>query len=99
MAQVTLATVARAIRKNGWAQVTGEFVKKQNGKVVGACALGQAGLNLGVDGNNLVGALNEFDNLGEAIIEWNDQNKWTLAQIADRIEKDWTPYLDRVIEV
>ena|ERR1700741_4569613 len=99
MAQVTLATVARAIRKNGWKQVTGEFVQKQNGKVVGACALGQAGLNLGVDGGNLVSALNEFSELGDQIIEWNDQNKWTLAQIADRIEKDWTSYLNRVIEV
>lgn len=101
MAQVTLATVARAIRKNGWKQVTGEFIKKENGKVVGACALGQAALNLGVEGNDLLEALNDFDEneLGAQIIEWNDTNKWTLAQIADRIEKDWTPYLNQVIEV
>lgn len=99
MAQVTLATVARAIRKNGWKQITGDYVKRVNGKIVGACALGQAGLNLGVAGDDLERALNVYNDLGHAIIDWNDENKWTLDQIAERIEKDWTPYLDEVIVV
>lgn len=100
--KTTLGVVARAIRKNGYKQAIGTFVEEKNGKVVAACALGQAALNLHCDPHNLVYALDRIKSadgigLGQTIINWNDTNKWTLAYIAERIEKDWTDDLSATV--
>lgn len=103
--KTNVAVVANAIRQNGYEQAFGSFknVDPKTGKI-SACALGQAGLNLKVEGGNLCHALNRFvdgdgTGLGDTIVEWNDENHWTLDQIAERIERDWTHVLYETVVV
>lgn len=83
---VTLAEVAAAIQKNGWAKVTGTYVKTdKDGRVVGGCAIGQGAVNLGVTYTSLKAALDQlmvFDGeslipmkLGDWVTNRNDNNK------------------------
>jgi hypothetical protein len=88
---VTLAEVAAAIQKNGWAKATGTYVRKDaEGKVIGGCAIGQGAVNLGVSHHSLETALNQimvFDgtdapmSLGSWIIEQNDRKGLTVGEI------------------
>jgi hypothetical protein len=103
--RTSVGIVARAIRKNGYKQSFGSFVVQGSGKkVIEACAIGQGALNLKCDPYALNKALNKYKNsqglgLGDSIIEWNDQNHWPLATIADRIERDWSDVLDAEVVV
>lgn len=54
-----IKTVAEAIRKNGVKQVRGKFILYDYlGEVVGACAIGQAGLNLAMSSDHILLRLN-----------------------------------------
>lgn len=80
-----------AIRRNGYKQSKGSFVRYDaDGKVESACALGQAGLNLNKNPNELLEKFEKFLVLNRLpyinIIGLNDYKGLTCAQIADAIE-------------
>jgi hypothetical protein len=71
MRNFKLRTISKAIRKNGWPQITGTYTMDEDGeatsvkkKVIGACALGQGALNLNVPAPVLHTYLNDL-NLGD----------------------------------
>lgn len=89
--KVTLEEIAAAVQKNGWAKVTGTYVKYDSkGKVVGGCALGQGAVNLGVTYMSLRDALAGIyvfngDDAPVALSDWiinqNDNTKTTVGEI------------------
>lgn len=92
--------VVDAIRKNGLPQTQGTYIKRDinTGNPLAACALGQAGINLGHTGSyiaNIVGSIISpvHGNLDTYIVYLNDTEKLNFAQIADRIEKDYAEFL------
>lgn len=49
MKTVTGREIYEAIKKNGYPWIQGTYITRYNDEIQGACALGQASLNLGVD--------------------------------------------------
>lgn len=93
-----VSQVIDAIEQNGYKQIRGSYITwedslyspRDKDHVVGACALGQAALNLGIGFTDIEGALNEVylgsaGNLDEYIIELNDGAGLTCKQIAAEI--------------
>lgn len=88
--------VINAIRKNGYPQVVGYL-----GNKYGACAIGQAALNLDVEAQALTDQLGNMklvsngqdddlvsiSDLANLIIHYNDRKKLTCTQIADLLER------------
>lgn len=103
--KATVSVVANAIRKNGYKQAFGVYVERDSyNKVKSACALGQAGLNLGIEGERLYRALQSIksptgNQLGTWITLLNDDDRLTLDQIADAIERDWADRLSETVSV
>lgn len=98
MPQVTIKNLAEAIRQNGlpkakYSYFGGSFWDE----ATGACALGQAAINLNADVTGLATAVAAA---GYPIANWNDTTDMTLPEIADKLEAVATgrDELDRVIE-
>lgn len=99
--RTSVRVVANAIRANGSPQGFGTFHDSFTGA---RCAIGQAAKNLKVEPNALSVALGSIRSasgrsLSDAIVDMNDTARWPLDKIADRIERDWEPYLDERVEV
>jgi hypothetical protein len=113
---ITVRDVAEAIRKNGLPKTTNNFYEYESGgvrykrtkllvgeKPVAACALGQAGLNLDVDAEELYDKLNLLRSddtttrsylfLGDEIAKANDDGD-SLDEIADAIINQYPDLLD-----
>lgn len=96
--QLTLQIIIDAIRKNGLQQAYGRFFELKNTKIIKACALGQAAIN--IDPENPKGveiqlALNDIGryldlqldvSLGNYVVDLNDVDKLSFAKIADKLE-------------
>lgn len=72
---ITVRDVYNALKQNGFEHIRRDWTRADiEGVITGACVLGQAALNLGVDANtysgNLVSALNAF--------EVSTHNKWAF---------------------
>ena len=109
-----VSEVIEAVRKNGYEQITGSLIKASGAKFIGACAMGQAALNLGVNPWNLEEAGYSVEiKMGEndldikpdtsvaltGFIEYlNDGKRLTCEQIADEAEKAYKDYLDVEIQ-
>lgn len=93
----TIQEVIDAIRKNGYPQTTGTMVSRGGKKILGACAIGQAGLNLKVDPYRLADGLNDSpcvikgDKIDTHIMRLNDELYYTLTAIADDLESKLLP--------
>lgn len=104
--KLTVAQVVDAIEQNGYKQAYGTMYDMPNGA---ACAMGQAGLNLGVSGYALSDELQTFTGLmlpnGETmdlagfIVSRNDHYHAKPATIAQRIRMYFPEILDHTLEV
>lgn len=86
-----------AIRKNGYEQISGSYFELKDGTldkngnnlpnkedVIGACAIGQAALNLGVT----PAFIRENWTYHWKVTDLNDGGKLTLDQIAQEVERE-----------
>ncbi len=106
-AYITIKDVLNAIRKNGYKKIQGsyyEYVESNRTNwerpyetATGACAFGQAALNLGMhNANDLderVGHSNiniDFIPINQHIRRLNDMTEMTLPEIADVVERQLT---------
>jgi hypothetical protein len=92
---ITKADLVEAIRKNGVPQTKGTLIRYSINEGVSACAMGQAGINLGIDPNKLESLLYEnqvivpTQGFLHVWIEFlNDDAMLTYEQIADRVEEE-----------
>lgn len=117
MKKFTLREVFAAIRKNGYKKAYGTYIRTNNGlpagKVISACAIGQAALNLNVSPSVLADSLHKFKAtmggvfgpydipLESRIFSLNDSETedLSLPEIADTVEKEYKNYLDEIIYV
>ena len=89
---VTVDDVLDAIEKNGLEQLFGHFFsdgkvdynhKIGMKKIIKACAIGQASINLDINPFALIGGLNDaVPNLGKRIVMMNDNRKKSFKEIA-----------------
>lgn len=107
--------ITAAIRKNGYPKIQGSYFSREaadihtrlaDRKVLGACAVGQASLNLNVSASNLDAGLRGITatdsmckSLASRIIRLNDYTDWDMAQIADIVEAEYKDQLDTVVTV
>lgn len=107
MKKVTLADIIDAIEKNGYTQIIGEFIRydPDDGKtVIGACALGQAALNLDVHPDKLFKAI-RYDasdrvvGFTNTIFNMNDFQRLPLPLIAPVLRRKYATSLDELIEI
>lgn len=109
---VTLREVLAAARQNGFEHVRDSWfqqkwdVEKKEHFIDGACALGQAAINLGIEPYSLRNkrVKNEAGSRREpflAIIRLNDNTEkgYNLNEIADNIEKRYADVLDVPVTV
>lgn len=83
-----------AIRDDGYKKGTGTLIRGYGGRIEEACTGGQAGLNLGVAGQDLLDKLSKFQiiiagektSIGNYIVHKNDHSPMTPKQIADALE-------------
>lgn len=113
MRTITLRDVFAAMRKNGYPKAIGSYRRDNvKGEVREACAVGQAGLNLGVEPIYLAHAINDSrlpfniemnllvgGHLGSIVFRMNDYSSLSVPEIADTLEKKYEKYLDTKIEV
>lgn len=98
---ITVADVADAIEENGIPQIVGHFTHSVDGEVIGACAIGQAAINLGVHPKSLQYELDKLFNkgdyraLGGQIISWNDSNRYSYKVIANKIRESFADSLNK----
>lgn len=107
--------ITAAIRKDGYAKTQGQYFIREpanfnvpwfDRKVVAACALGQASLNLNVSAADLEAALRPITSdsethrsLGGMIIRLNDFTNKNMAEIADTVEAEFKDQLDQVVNI
>jgi hypothetical protein len=85
---VTYREFIAAIRKNGYKQGYGAFIRGIRGEEVSACALGQAAINLDVSPIILSSKYMSSKAFNKPnIINMNDHRKMPLSEIADEVEK------------
>ncbi len=93
---VTVAEAAAAIRQNGWKKAASWGQYDGEGRFVAGCALAQAGVNLGCDGQSLRDALNAikvFDGgkvevgLADWIMDQNDHTSITVGELGRLVER------------
>lgn len=102
---ITLGDVFDAIEKNGYPQIRGNFIKYKGdddtNDVIGACAVGQGALNLGVAptelGYHLANIKVGDRPLSDAIFSRNDGSKWKCKTIATFFRKKLEGQLDTVV--
>lgn len=95
-----LSEIIDAIEKNGYPQITGQYVVyDEETKVIGACALGQAGLNLGSEGTHLFSALHLYGppGINNNIFRMNDALGMSCKEIAEGLRIQYSGYLDAPI--
>ena len=111
MKEITLGQVLDAIEQNGLEQITGSYFRYSNGSTyfnngaapIGACAIGQGAINLHVDADALVGALdklikvNQNGGLGNSIIRANDSKGWTFKEIATHYRNKYSRRLNDIV--
>jgi hypothetical protein len=101
----TIKQIVDAIRQNGLPKGKYKYVTRRNGVPVSGCALGQAALNLGVGPVALANAFmnREWESgigrIANNIISLNDNTAFSLAEIADRIENQYSALLSDEISV
>src|SRR6188768_2763686 len=86
---VTRDEFIKALEDNGYPQIRGDYMRNNpNGSLEGACAFGQAALNLGVHASSLAAALSGSAHyeLSDNIILWNDEFMLTIPEIVDKIK-------------
>ena len=112
---VTLSQVVEAMEENGYPQGYRHLLKDsrestldsyKGQKIVAACAIGQAGLNLGVGLLALAGALhniklrtNSKESLFDFIVELNDIKEFPVKEIAVKTRKQYNKIINKSIEV
>lgn len=102
-----------AIEQNGYKQIRGNYIKfvegvlgNERGKenVLGACAIGQAALNLNVQWSSLEDALENIMirqdmDLAATIIELNDSFGLSCQKIAKEIREKYPEILDKEVDL
>jgi len=90
--QISVGDILDAMERNGYPQIDNFFVKYEDGKVLGACAIGQAGLNLNILPIEVYMFLNKAYNdeefntdLGDLIAADNDN----LVFPVDEVARNW----------
>jgi hypothetical protein len=104
---LTVRQLLDAIEKNGLPQERGTFVRTSNtfegwSSVLGACAIGQAALNLGVDWYDLESGFAEVKTKGRrllinSIIGRNDSHGWSYKEIAEYYREKFADRLDEPV--
>jgi len=109
-----VSEVIDAIEKNGYPKIKDVFIQKNprvnilgfkyGSKITGACAIGQAALNLGVFYEDLYRGLNKIQkgfhgSLKGRIVELNDYTEMTIPEIAQQVREEFKDYLDAKIDV
>ena len=92
--KITVREIADAIEKNGYPHIKNNYITRDKitYEVLGACALGQAALNLGVD-------VDVVDSLPFAVevISLNDDKGWSLKDIAHYLRESYASNLDEIV--
>jgi hypothetical protein len=109
---ITVAEFLDALEKNGYKHIRGSFVRETSKlfgliKEKGACALGQAALNLGVYPVSLRDALNKLNYAGDNIIRYNDSYQNIIGiprllsydEIVGKAREMLSPYMEKKIPV
>lgn len=101
---VTGKDIIEAMRKNGYKKIRGGLIRYKEradgskGPIAGACAIGQAAINLGVPAMMLEIKLPV--KVSRRIINLNDNyrfaNAKTVPEIADIVEKEFPELLDQI---
>lgn len=98
---VTVADIIDAMERNGYKMARENWVvmNKAETKVLRACALGQAAVNLGIDWKSL--ALELPHTLKFFIIDLNDSKRLSCEEIAARVRKSgmFKPMMDKVLHL
>lgn len=104
-----IKTLMDEIRANGIAQTGSTLIQRDSqGKVISACAIGMGAVNLGLDENELNNLLDDIkikddrfgeSNLASLIIELNDGQGFTFAQIADYVEENYPELMHKRVSV
>lgn len=98
--QFTLAQILDAMEKDGYKKITGLYVLHKDhlatGEVLGACALGQAGLNLEIN-PELLASLP--DDIYIHITDLNDRTTMSVAAIARNTREKFKDRLNDILEV
>lgn len=111
-----VSDVIDAIEKNGYPQLKSiyiEWTSSEPGKVgvfdktrvAGACAIGQAALNLGISWTEIDAALDDIrlesegKGLSAYIIKLNDENGLSCKEIAAELRKDFPEILDLDLDI
>ena len=107
--KVTIGQVLDAIEENGLPQITGQLYYREYDYTekhyvyTGACAIGQAAINLGVDGDYLVAALDDLSKAKQGLAHWvirrNDADGWDYKKIARHFRKVYKDRLNLEVEV
>lgn len=100
--EVSVESAFKALAKNGFDHIRDEWVSTNNdGTILGGCALGQMGVNLGAEFSGpcgLEGQLNRFDGAGGKIIQYNDWKAWNSAE-EDYDYHDWKDVVAYAYEI
>lgn len=108
MRKVKIGTIIKAIRKNGLPKSRGSYYRRdpENGnKIISACAIGQAAINLRVSAPDLDGGLcsvfnpTNFLSLRSRIVKLNDNSNYSFQEMADILEEEFSTQLNNLIIV
>jgi hypothetical protein len=92
---VTLEQFIQAIEDNGLPQAFGTMFDYYDGIVIAACALGQAKINLDLDGYDFEHGVNRFSStLWPTIVRLNDGSHYDLKKIAHYLRSVYYNRLD-----
>ena len=95
MSKITIKEFADLIRENGLPQLYGRMYDYEGGKPIGACAMGQAWINIEKKYKGVHFAqTNWYDPVWTNVIKMNDKDKLTLPQIADQLEIRFADHLN-----
>lgn len=115
MKTVTVREFIEAVRKNGFKQITGNLFQSRypqnhidegnypppNTKIIGACAYGQALINLGIDKPVDLSYGSIQGRIYSGIWRLNDGFYgpiYNLQEIADKLENEFKDELDEILE-
>lgn len=105
MRKVKVGTVIKAIRKNGLPKSKGSYYGRDSqNKIISACAIGQAAINLRLSAPGLDGALSivftpTYLSLRSRIVKLNDDSNRSFKEMADILEEEFSTELNKVIAV
>lgn len=112
---VTVEDIIAAAGKNGFTWTSGSWLnfvedfdeEEKNPPITGACILGQAMLNLGVEQRSLYKALMSipalhddfYDHAAEEIIDYNDSTAKNFDQAFARLKEVLEPHKEEVFDI